>query len=408
MPEQSDSSGRHSASISRQTVNSVQAISTPVPRPVPDALLHRTLQVATQGRLLAPPNPAVGCIICNAQGQILAEGHTQAVGGPHAEIMAMRTAVAHGHALAGATAYVSLEPCSHHGRTGPCCDALTAAGIQRVVAIDTDPNPRVAGQGFARLRAAGVQVHVLPTNDPLVKQARELNIGFYSRMLRKTPWVRMKVASSLDGRTALNNGASQWITGDAARADGHAQRARACAVLTGMGTVMADNPLLNVRAIATTRQPHLVLVDSRLETPLDARLFDVARTFYIYAAIANDAKKAALEARGATVIYLPGTQEGSQHKVDLAAMLRDLAQREINEVHVEAGHQLNGSLLRAGLVDELVTYVAPKLLAEGRGMAQLPPLADLNQALQLNFHAIDRSGPDLRIVARFEGRDCFL
>lgn len=372
-----------------------------------NALLHRTLQLAALGRTLSPPNPAVGCVICDAHGHILGEGHTQAVGGPHAEIVAMRSAAAQGHALTGATAYVSLEPCAHHGRTGPCCDALAAAGIQQVVAISMDPNPQVAGQGFARLRAAGVQVRVLPTDDPLVVQARELNIGFFSRMLRKTPWVRMKVAASLDGRTALNNGVSQWITAEAARADGHAMRARACAVLTGIGTVLADNPQLNVRAIQTNRQPHLVLVDSRLETPLDARLFDVARTLYIYAAVVDDAKKAALEARGATVIHLPGTQDNTQHKVDLAAMLRDLARREVNEVHVEAGHKLNGSLLRAGLVDELVTYLAPKLVGDGSGMAQLAPLTDLTGALQLNFHAVDRVGPDLRIVARFDGRGHF-
>lgn len=339
----------------------------------------------------------------DGQGHVLGQGHTQCTGGPHAEIMALRDAAARGHSVIGATAYVTLEPCSHQGRTGPCCDALVAAGIKKVVAAMADPNPLVSGQGFARLRAAGIDVEIGPS----AEAARELNIGFFSRMIRKTPWVRVKMAASLDGKTALNNGVSQWITSSEARADGHAWRARACAVLTGIGTVLADNPRLDVRLVDTPRQPHLVVVDSRLETPLDAQLFMTGRTLYIYAAVPNDEKKAALEARGASVIYLPGSTPGTEGKVDLSAMLRDLASREINELHVEAGHKLNGSLIKEGLVDEFVVYLAPKLIGQGRDMASFGPLSELTQATPLTFKSTDMLGPDLRIVARIPGRDQF-
>jgi diaminohydroxyphosphoribosylaminopyrimidine deaminase/5-amino-6-(5-phosphoribosylamino)uracil reductase len=364
---------------------------------------------AKQARLVCPPNPAVGCVIISACGQLLGQGHTQQLGGPHAEIMALRDAQKNGHTTAGATAYVTLEPCSHHGRTGPCCDALIQAGIKKVVATNTDPNPLVAGQGFARLRAAGVEVEVLPAIDPLAIQSRELNIGFFSRMVRKTPWVRMKVAASLDGKTALNNGVSQWITSPEARADGHAWRARACAILSGIGTVLQDRPRLDVRLVETPRQPHLVIVDSQLETPLDAPLFIAGRAVSIYAAARNDTKAAALQQRGATVIYMPdhhpdGTPTG---KVDLAAMVQDLGQREINELHVEAGHKLNGSLVRAGLVDEFLVYLAPKLIGPGADMANLSPLTELSGALPLTFHSTQMVGPDLRILARVTGRDAF-
>lgn len=361
--------------------------------------MQGTLDSAELALRLCSPNPRVGCIVTDGQGKVLGKGHTQRAGGPHAEIAAMRDAEAHGHSLQGATAYVTLEPCSHHGRTGPCCDALIAAGIKKVVASIADPNPLVSGQGFERLRAAGIEVEV----GPGAEASRELNIGFFSRMIRKTPWVRMKVAASLDGKTALDNGKSQWITSDAARTDGHAWRARSCAVLTGIGTVREDNPRLDVRLVDTPRQPHLVVVDSRLETPLDAHLFIADRALYIYAAEQNVAKKAALEARGATVVYLPSPSG----KVDLAAMLRDLALREVNEVHVEAGHKLNGSLIREGLVDEFLVYLAPKLIGQGSGMASFGPITELSQALDLEFRSTDRLGPDLRIVARVRGRDLF-
>ena len=365
--------------------------------------IRQALNQAELAGWLAAPNPAVGCVITDPHGRILGQGHTQQVGGPHAEIMAMRDAAAKGHSILGATAYVTLEPCSHHGRTGPCCDALIAAGIQKVVASLADPNPMVSGNGFARLRAAGVEVEVGPGE----VEARELNIGFFSRMLRKTPWVRMKIAASLDGKTALPDGSSQWITAEAARTDGHAWRARASAVLTGIGTVLEDNPRLDVRLVDTPRQPHLVVVDSQLQTPLDAQLFTPGRSIYIYAAVQDPARKAALEARGATVITLPGRAPGTENKVDLAAMLQDLGQREINELHVEAGHKLNGSLVREGLVDEFLVYLAPKLIGQGLDMAKLGPLTALSQAVPLEFKRVDLLGPDLRILARIPGRDRF-
>jgi len=369
--------------------------------------MKQALALATSSLTLTSPNPRVGCVITTPDGQVLGQGATQRAGGPHAEIMALHDALAKGHTVAGATAYVTLEPCSHHGRTGPCCDALIAAGIKKVVASIADPNPLVSGQGFARLRAAGVEVEVLPTNDPLAIESRELNIGFFSRMIRKTPWVRLKMAASLDGKTALENGVSQWITSAAARTDGHAWRARACAVLTGIGTVLTDNPRLDVRLVDTPRQPHLVILDSRLETPLDAQLFIAGRACYIYAAGRNDIKKTALEARGATVIYMPGRAPGTEHKVDLPAMLRDLAAREINELHVEAGHKLNGSFIREGLVDEFLVYLAPMLIGLGSGMANFGPITQLSDAVNLRFHRIEPVGDDLRILARPPGRETF-
>jgi diaminohydroxyphosphoribosylaminopyrimidine deaminase / 5-amino-6-(5-phosphoribosylamino)uracil reductase len=371
--------------------------------------LELALLNAGKAHSLSNPNPRVGCVIVDRTGSTLGQGHTQQAGGAHAEIMALRDATARGHSLVGATAFVTLEPCSHHGRTGPCCDALVAAGIKKVVATNLDPNPLVAGQGFARLRAAGVEVEVLDPTDPLAIASRELNIGFFSRMVRKTPWVRLKVAASLDGTTALDNGASQWITSTEARTDGHAWRAQSCAILTGIGTVLADKPRLDVRLVEATRQPHLVVVDSGLQTPLDAPFFIAGRAVFIYAAAQNDAKKAALEGLGATVIYMPGqdTQGRLTGNVDLAAMLKDLGQREINELHVEAGFKLNGSLVREGLVDEFVVYLAPKLLGQGAGMFNIGPLTELAQGVALEFKSTEMVGPDLRIVARIQGRDKF-
>ncbi len=362
--------------------------------------MQQALAQAALALFSSNPNPRVGCVIVASDGHtILGQGHTQQAGGAHAEVMALRDAAARSHDVRGATAYVTLEPCAHQGRTGPCCDALVAAGIGRVVAALEDPNPLVAGQGFARLRAAGVAVEV----GPGAAQARELNIGFFSRMVRQTPWVRMKAAASLDGTTALANGQSQWITSPEARADGHAWRAQACAVLTGIGTVLQDNPRLDVRGIATARQPHVVVVDSRLQTPLDAKLFVPGRSCFIYTASDSAAKTEALQALGAVVIHLPN----AHGKVDLAAMLRDLGQRGINELHVEAGYQLNGSLLREALVDELLLYLAPKLLGSGRGICHIGPLTALADGPELAFHSVSNAGPDIRVLARFAGRADF-
>jgi diaminohydroxyphosphoribosylaminopyrimidine deaminase/5-amino-6-(5-phosphoribosylamino)uracil reductase len=365
--------------------------------------MAQALDLARQAGPETDPNPRVGCVLCDAQGRVLGQGHTQKVGGPHAEVMALRDAAQRGHSVAGATAYVTLEPCSHHGRTGPCCDALIAAGVRRVVASIADPNPLVAGQGFERLRAAGVDVEV----GPGAAESRELNIGFFSRMVRKQPWVRLKVAASLDGKTGLDNGVSQWITSEAARTDGHAWRARASAVLTGVGTVLEDNPRLDVRLVETPRQPHLVVVDSQLQTRPDAHIFIAGRSVWIYAAVRDEAKAAALEARGATITCLPNPHG----KVDLGAMLKDLAARGVNELHVEAGHKLNGSLIREGWVDELLVYLAPKLIGSGMEMASHihadGPLTALVGALPLEFRSVDMQGPDLRIVARVRGKDAF-
>lgn len=371
--------------------------------------IERALHLATAGRNICPPNPSVGCVITDSTGEVLGVGHTQSVGGPHAEIMALRDAQAQGRSVVDATAYLTLEPCSHHGRTGPCCEALISAGIRKVIATNTDPNPLVAGQGFARLRAAGVEVEVLATDDSQALKSRELNIGFFSRMIRKSPWVRMKIAASLDGKTALDNGSSQWITSPSARADGHAWRARSCAVLTGIGTVLQDNPRLDVRLADAPRQPKVIIVDSNRQTPVDAAIFMPGRDVWIYTATQSAPRRRWLEASGATVVFLPGTRaDGSPTgKVDLAAMLLDLGRREINELHVEAGHRLNGSLIREGLVDELLIYLAPKLLGQGRDMASWGPLSDLKQALQLDFRSTTMVGPDLRLLARVTGRDVF-
>lgn len=358
---------------------------------------------------LSNPNPRVGCVIVTSNGRIVGEGHTQQAGGPHAEVMALRDAQSRGESVVGATVFVTLEPCSHHGRTPPCCDALIAARVGKVVVALGDPNPQVAGRGLQRLREAGIAVELLPADHEVALAARELNIGFFSRMIRGTPWARIKVASSLDGTTALDNGASQWITGEPARTDGHAWRARACAVLTGIGTVLEDNPMLDVRLVETPRQPHLVVVDSRLQTPPSARLFQapahgLARQIWIYHAERDAGKEANLQAMGAQLIPMPG----ANNKVDLSAMLRDLGQREVNELHVEAGHKLNGSLLRAGLVDELLLYMAPKLLGQGAGLSDLGPLHQLQDGTRLRFESVERIGEDLRILSRVQGHDAFL
>ena len=359
----------------------------PLPAPIDHALALARLATG-----LSEPNPRVGCVLVGSDGQVLGEGHTQRAGGPHAEIVALRDAQSRGHAVRGATAYVTLEPCAHHGRTGPCCDALVAAGVGRVVASCTDPNPLVGGRGFERLRAAGIEVQV----GPGAQETRELNLGFFSRMVRGTPWVRLKVAASLDGKTALDDGRSQWITGEAARADGHAWRARATAVLTGIGTVLQDDPRLDVRLAEAPRQPDLVVVDSRLETPPTARLFVPGRQLRIYAAVDDPKRRAELQARGAEVVVLPN----ASGKVDLAA-------REVNELHVEAGFKLNGALVREGLVDEVLAYLAPSLIGQGQGIASFGPLPALDAAVPLVFRSVDRVGDDLRIVARVAGRDAF-
>ena len=354
------------------------------------------LSWAEKAMYITTPNPRVGCVIVNAQGVLLGAGHTQPAGQAHAEIMAIQDAKQQGHSVAGATAYVTLEPCSHQGRTGPCCDALIQTGLARLVVADQDPNPQVSGNGIARLRQAGIKVDVGILED----KARSLNLGFFKRMTQGVPWMRLKVAASLDGQTALSNGVSQWITSAAARQDGHAWRARACAVLTGIGTLLEDDPQLNVRDVDTPRQPALVIVDSKLETPLNAKLWQSQREVWIYCAKEDADRKTALEAKGAHVTCLPN----AQGKVDLRAMHKDLGQRSINEVHIEAGFKLNGSLLGVGVVDELLVYLAPLLIGQGLGLANLGPFESLSQALKLDIQNITPIGDDVRLIAHVKGR----
>lgn len=350
--------------------------------------MARALQLAARGLTTTTPNPRVGCVLVK-DGQLVGEGWHERAGEPHAEVHALRAA---GEAARGSTAYVTLEPCSHHGRTPPCADALIAAGVGRVVVAMQDPNPLVAGNGIARLRAAGIAVE----SGLMESAARELNIGFVSRMTRRIPWVRSKIASSLDGRTALANGISQWITGPEARSDVQRLRARSCAVLTGIGTVLSDDPKLNVREPEGARQPLRVVLDSRLATPPEARVLQGGPVL-IYCAEEDVAKATALRVQGGEVVCLPG----AAGQVDLAAMLADLGRRGINEVLVEAGARLNGALLQAGLIDELVLYQAPQLLGDAaRGLAALGVLDALDQRIQLAWQDVRQVGQDLRITAR--------
>ena len=354
------------------------------------ALLHRAIALAHGAIGLSDPNPRVGCVLLDAAGTPAGEGHTQQAGGPHAEVMALRAAIAGGHDLAGGTAYVSLEPCAHHGRTPPCADALVAAGLRRVVVASLDPFHQVAGKGLAILRAAGLQVDVAPQG-PVRAAAQALNIGFFSRVLRQRPWVRMKIAASLDGRTALPDGRSQWITGAAARTDGHRWRARAGALLTGIGTVLDDDPRLDVRLAATLLQPGRIVLDTHYRTPPSARLLPGPGQARVIGAQPHAERMSALRLAGAAVQNLPSISG----QVDLPALFSQLAQEGINEVHIEAGARLNAALLTAGLVDELLIYLAPRLLGPGRGMVDWPALPSLSAASTWQFEATEIVGVDL-------------
>ena len=357
--------------------------------------LRDALSLAESVFGLTEPNPRVGCVIGREDGTVLGRGATQQQGGPHAEVMALRDAAAGGHSVAGATAWVTLEPCAHHGRTPPCCDALIAAGLARVVVAAADPFPQVNGAGIARLRAAGIRVDM--AEGAIAEAARDINIGFFSRVQRGRPWVRMKMAASLDGTTALPNGASQWITSEAARRDGHAWRRRAGAVLTGIGTALADDPRLDVRLVDTPRQPLRVLLDSQFRLPTTARLLQPPGQLLIVGAQVPGAASQALSDAGAELLHLPN-DTGQQ--VDLKALLPALAARGVNELHVEAGSRLNGALLAAGLVDDVLLYLAPMLLGPGRPMAQWGPLQALSEQVALDIQECTSIGPDLRIRAR--------
>ncbi len=351
------------------------------------AFMARALELAERGLYTTTPNPRVGCVLVR-DGRIVGEGWHQRAGGPHAEVAAIADALARGGDARGATAYVTLEPCNHEGRTPPCTEALLATGVARVVAAMSDPYPPAA-HGADRLRAAGVEVRVGLFED----RAREINLGWLMHVEHGRPWVRVKIAASLDGRTALENGASQWITGEEARADGHRWRARACAILTGIGTVQHDDPQLTVRAIETPRQPVKVVVDRHGELSTNARLLADGDVIVVTAST----PKTAWPGHVRTLI-LPD-RDG---RIDLAAMMSALAAEEINELHVEAGARLNGALLAAGLVDELLVYLAPCLLGDGaRGMFALPaPLERLAYRTPLRIVGVDPVGTDWRILAR--------
>ncbi len=352
------------------------------------AFMAQALRLAERGLYSTTPNPRVGCVVVK-DGEVVAEGWHERAGAPHAEVNALAVA---GAKAEGAAVYVTLEPCSHHGRTPPCADALIAARVKRVVAGMRDPNPEVSGSGLRRLLEAGVEVEV----GVMQREAQELNAGFVSRMTRGRPWLRLKIASGLDGKTALENGVSQWITGPEARRDAHHWRARSCAVMTGIGTLRDDDPRLNVREVATARQPLRIVVDSRLRIPINARILEGGGVL-VATASGDTGKMAAIEKRGGEIVVLPN----AEGKVDLARLAATLAGRGINEVTVEAGMNLNSALYRAGVVDELLIYYAPMLLgSQGRGMLDLGALTKLEDAPRLNVRDVRPLGSDLRILAR--------
>jgi diaminohydroxyphosphoribosylaminopyrimidine deaminase / 5-amino-6-(5-phosphoribosylamino)uracil reductase len=352
----------------------------------------QALALAESAIGVSDPNPRVGCVIGDENGNVFGSGHTQAVGGAHAEAMALAQCLSAGARLVGATAWVTLEPCSHFGRTPPCCDALIKAGIGRVVVAAEDPFPMVRGSGIARLRDARITVDHVDAS--IVSLARELNIGYFSRLERKRPWVRMKVAASLDGRTALSNGSSQWITCETARHDSHLWRKRASAILTGIGTVLHDDPRMDVRYVQTEVQPLRIVADTHLRTPEQARIRRPPGRFLI--ATGHSPFGPQVDPYGDEVLTLP--KVGSH--LDLDALLEELAIREVNELHVEAGPTLNGAMLATGKVDELLVYVAPKLLGDGLGIAALPPLSSLDSSRRFVFHDVQMLGDDLRLRLR--------
>jgi diaminohydroxyphosphoribosylaminopyrimidine deaminase/5-amino-6-(5-phosphoribosylamino)uracil reductase len=359
--------------------------------PFPEDVRHmaRALQLAKRGLYTADPNPRVGCVIVR-DNQVVGEGWHRRAGEPHAEVHALAAAGQQAH---GATAYISLEPCCHHGRTPPCSEALIKAGIARVVAAMPDPNPRVASQGITELERAGVRVDI----GLLQAESERLNPGFVSRMTRGRPYLRMKLAASLDGRTALANGESKWITGEEARADVQRLRARSSAILTGIGTVLADDPSLTVRDLDIGRQPLRVVVDSRLSMRPDARMLSLSGKTLVVTASADTRQAAALGHAGAEVIAL----RAGDDRVDLPELMRKLAEREVNELLVEAGATLCGSLLQAGLVDELVIYLAPNLLGNtARGLFDLPALESMQSRITLDIQDVRAVGHDWRITAR--------
>ena len=355
--------------------------------------MTQALRLAEQGLTTTQPNPRVGCVIVN-NNQIVGQGAHLKAGEPHAEVFALRQA---GESAKDADVYVTLEPCNHHGRTPPCVDALISAGVKRVVVAMQDPNPLVAGQGITRLQAHGIVVEI----GLYEKEANALNVGFISRMTQGLPYVRSKVAASLDGRTALKNGKSLWITGESARLDVQHWRAQSCAIVTGIGTVLADSPSMNVRLEDITRQPLRVIVDSKLQTPVDCQMLNAntMQSSPVLIAYAVDAgnKIAALSATGAELVHLTDTN----CQVDLLALLLNLAKRRINEVLLEAGQGLNGAFLQAGLINEFIFYYAPKLMgADAKSMFAISELTDMQQVTDLQILDVRQIGSDIRLRAK--------
>ena len=376
----------------------------------PSAFMALALKEAERALFLTSPNPRVGCVIVSETGVILGQGHTQKAGQAHAEVMALRDAAQRGHNVKGATVYVTLEPCAHTGRTPPCCEALIQAQVGEVFVSILDPNPLVAGQGAQKLRAQGIKVHI----GLGAKEATELNIGFLKRMQHQLPWVRSKIAASMDGHTATDAGQSKWITSAASRADGHAFRAQSCCTLTGIGTVLADDPSMDVRELETPRQPDAVILDSSLKIPLNAKILHLPRRTFIYCALELDPhtqdliypdthtslamreKVKALEDLGVKVKGQPQ----AQNRLDLQYVLSDLAKEQMNEVHVEAGATLNGGLMSENLIDELLLYMAPTWLGSGRRMSLMQETQTLTQAKHFEWMDFTRLGEDLRLRLR--------
>ncbi len=348
--------------------------------------MTRALRLAGKGLYTTTPNPRVGAVIVK-EGRIVGEGWHERAGEPHAEVHAIRHA---GESARGSTLYVTLEPCSHHGRTPPCADVVIDAGISRVVVAMKDPNPLVSGRGIERLEKAGIAVECGLLEDAAI----ELNPGFVSRMTRGRPWVRLKVAASLDGRTALSNGTSKWITGPAARRDGHRYRARSCAILTGIGTVLQDDPMLDVREVETSRQPLKIVLDSKLKLTGRERIFQ-GKTLVVSGSDDGEGRKR-LEEAGAEVIFLPD----GKGRVDLGKLMNELGKRGINELHVEAGERLNDSLMKSGLVDEFVFYYSPCLIGRGRGMFDFPGIENMEERLEIRILDVRMVGKDLKIIGR--------
>ncbi|WP_028357130.1 bifunctional diaminohydroxyphosphoribosylaminopyrimidine deaminase/5-amino-6-(5-phosphoribosylamino)uracil reductase RibD [Brackiella oedipodis] len=354
--------------------------------------MQLALALAERNRHITTPNPAVGCVLVKAQ-QCVGQGATQAVGGSHAEICALKEAKTQGHDVAGATAYVTLEPCSHFGRTPPCVDALIAADIRKVVIALLDPNPLVAGRGVQRLQAAGIEVQY----GLCAEQALQQNLGFMSAMTRQKVWLRSKIASSLDGQVALVNGVSQWITGALARTDGQRWRALSSVVLTGIGTVLADNPLLNVRDIVTPRQPLRALIDRRFRIAPDCRLLNGDEVLIFVAPAYYDKQKAQmLEAHNAKILCVSEHEQG----LDLHAVLQSLYERQLYDVHLEAGPRLNAAFLQAGLIDEIIHYQAPTILGPGQSMMALEARQRLPEDHEFAFIKSQLVGSDLCLQLR--------